>query len=227
MLYSILKDDIPTNTIKKIKKIISDLNIELEEEFFVENDDNAPVSVRLSFKENPIVGVNGKGTNKENALASAYAEFIERLQNLILFPNTWEYSYMISDAVKNVDFKIYPDNLKKYFRKKLSVYKKAKEMKGNYDELIFCPFYSVKNQKAYSLPYNIIARIKGSNGMAAGNTFEEAAVQGLSEVCERYSLRKVFCEKIALPDVPEEEYLKYDNIKKIFSEKLSIFKYYL
>ena len=40
--------------------------------------------------------------------------------------------------------------------------------------------------------------------MCAGNSPEEALVQGLSEIIERVVQRRIFTEKPALPDVPEE-----------------------
>ena len=43
----------------------------------------------------------------------------------------------------------------------------------------------MKNDKKYFVPEFVLATT-GSDGMAAGNTFEEACVQGSSEVCEHY-----------------------------------------
>lgn len=218
MLYSILKDDEPKNTVNKIKKIIDNLGLNLKEDFFIDKDKKAPVSLRLSLKNNSNIGTNGKGTCKENALASAYAEFIERLQNLILFPNIWNYTDIIPDKFDvKTNIKYGNENIKKYFSKKLSVYKQIKDMDGNFDKLFLCPYYSVKEQKVYNLPFNILSRLKGSNGMAAGNTIEEAIVQGLSELCERYSLKKVLINGISLPDIPSDVYLKYDTIKNIIN----------
>lgn len=218
MLYSILKDDEPKNTVNIIKNILNDLHLELNEEVFIDDEKSSPVSVRLSLKNNYLIGTNGKGTSRENALASAYAEFIERLQNLILIPENLKYLYIIPDKTENENnIRSWDNKLKKYFNSKLTLYRKFKDRKGTYDKLLFCPFYSVKKQDVYSLPYNVISRIKGSNGMSAGNTLEEAIVQGLSEVCERYALRKIIINKKPLPSFPKETYLKYENIKRIIN----------
>lgn len=216
MLYSILKDDEPKNTVEKIKKILKTLNINLEENFYVDNDCNAPISLRLNIKNNWHLGTNGKGTSKENALASAYAEFIERLQNLFLFDDYNDVVYLVPDKTKvekTVNFD--NENLEKYFNKKLLIHKKLKKNNEFYDENYLFPFFSIKEQKNYNIPYNILVRTKGSNGMAAGNTMEEALVQGLSEVCERYALKKIIEGELLLKEIPKESYLKYENIKKM------------
>lgn len=216
MLYSILKDDKPKNTVKRIQKIIKNLNINLEEIFYIDNDKSSPVSLRLTIKNNWFIGTNGKGTCRENALASAYAEFIERLQNLFLFDDYNNLVWILPDKVQVEKIIKYDNkNIKKYFQKKISAYLNLKDNKIIDDEFFLLPFYSVKEQKICNIPYNILARTKGSNGMAAGNTMEEAIVQGLSEVCERYALKKIFTKNLALPDIPEEQYLKYKNIKRI------------
>ena len=57
--------------------------------------------------------------------------------------------------------------------------------------------------------------------MAAGNTYEEAIVQGLSEICERESIKRIFTNKIRCKTVPKQEYIKYEQIRNIieFYEK--------
>lgn len=215
MLYSIFKDNKPLNTINEIKNIIENLNIQLKEDVFVDNNSSAPVSVRLCFKNNENIGTNGKGTCIENAMASAYAEFMERLQNLVLLPNNLKYLNIIPDKIVSDGNIVFNDiKLQKYFHKKLLIYKKINESKPD-KNLLYCPFYSVKKQSLCNLPIQVIGKIVGTNGMAAGNTLEEAIVQGLSEICERYALKEIYKKKLALPNIPKEIYLKYENIKNM------------
>lgn len=47
--------------------------------------------------------------------------------------------------------------------------------------------------------------------MSAGNTIEEAVVQGLSEIIERYIQRRLFIEKPVLPTIPDD-YIKNTHI---------------
>ena len=53
-------------------------------------------------------------------------------------------------------------------------------------------------------PVNVIGNIYVSNGMSAGNTANEARVQALSEVFERYVKNRIIAEGICLPEVPRE-----------------------
>lgn len=74
------KDKLPLETINLIKKILSENKIKIKESK-ITNINNSVFSVRLELKNIPGVGTNGKGITKEYALASAYAEFMERLQS--------------------------------------------------------------------------------------------------------------------------------------------------
>ncbi len=186
--YSIYKDRNPIETVKIIKKILSDNDISVDEILTSEdkNKNELVPSVRVCLKGIEIIGTNGKGTCIDNARASGYAEFMERIQNGFLL------SLEIPDIVSSEN-----DN-----NKKLS-------------QLEFVPFYGVKEQKIINLPRKLINIQQGSNGLAAGNTFEEALVQGISEICERYVVKQVILNNLSLPDIPEEIYMKYDKINKI------------
>ena len=61
-----------------------------------------------------------------------------------------------------------------------------------------------------------------SNGMCAGNTREEALVQGMSEIIERYVQKRLFIEKPTLPDIPEEYLAKYPYINDLYSNAKKI-----
>ena len=222
MKYSILKDDTPENTVLKIKNILKSLNIELKETIYCnqlkqgDKEITPIVIVRLESVKPQIGGTNGKGTSVENAKASAYAEFMERLQNFILFESSWTGLISLSkDRLKSEDVVIAykQGKINNHFKQKIDsnlIYKSK-----NVGDYTFLPFYSVKEQKVCNLPYEIISFSQGSNGMSAGNTKEEAIVQGLSEICERYALKEVYLNNISLATIPEEEYIKYDKIKQM------------
>ena len=54
-------------------------------------------------------------------------------------------------------------------------------------ELIdFVPYYNVTDKKVEYLPLEFIIASCGSNGMCAGNSPEEAIIQGICEIFERY-----------------------------------------
>lgn len=68
-----------------------------------------------------------------------------------------------------------------------------------------------------------------SNGMSAGNTRNEARVQGLSEVFERYVKNRIIAESISLPEIPADVLARYpavvEAIETLEAEGFPIFAY--
>lgn len=217
MHYTICKDDYPKNTVERIKNILDKLDIEVEEIIYPFNEiektqNSSPlISVRVETINHNIGGTNGKGTCIDNARASAYAEYMERLQNLSL-GDLCELWFFAKDKgtypqVLNTFKEGFLDD---FFDKEIFEKFEQKEI----EDCVFLPFYNIKKKNTYYLPINIISFVQETNGMAAGNTLEEALVQGLSEIIERYSSKVILLDEINLPSIPEEEYLKYKNIKQ-------------
>ena len=75
-----------------------------------------------------------------------------------------------------------------------------------------CPYQRQRDGKAIWFPINIIGNLYVSNGMSAGNTKNEARVQSLSEVFERYVKNKIIAEGICLPEVPDEVLQRYPKV---------------
>ena len=73
------KEVAPEETVKRIKKILNEVGIKTEEKW-QEKSSVGTYSLRVCVKGTDI-GQNGKGMTKEFAMASGYAEFLERLQN--------------------------------------------------------------------------------------------------------------------------------------------------
>ena len=74
---------------------------------------------------------------------------------------------------------------------------------GNYDRgIVAMPYVRQSDQQTVYIPQSIIANLYVSNGMSAGNTKNEARVQGLSEVFERYVKNRIIAEAISLPEIP-------------------------
>ena len=78
------KDDTPVATVKRIKDILNKLGIKTSEKYYSPGI-NGLFSCRITIRGTEI-GQNGKGTTPEYALASGYAEFIERLSTGFLIP---------------------------------------------------------------------------------------------------------------------------------------------
>ena len=76
------KETSPDKTVKRIKEILKNSGVEVEENW-AKKSCVGTYSLRLCVKGTNI-GQNGKGMTKEFAMASAYAEFLERYQNGVL-----------------------------------------------------------------------------------------------------------------------------------------------
>ncbi len=220
MEYSIFKEVKPEITIEKIKNILEEIEFPFEESIVEhsENVENAPFSLRVFFRNYYGLGTNGKGTSLINAKASAYAELIERIQNDMILPfNTNAFVSIPDSEIVNIS-----DTDKKFFSDFFGYensFSDLNTLASNYyqnylseNEIFLLPFYGLKEKNVVKLPVYICNLFHSSNGMAAGNTIEEALVQGLSEICERFSSRKVMEEKILMPEIPASFYNKYEKI---------------
>ncbi|MGN0452372.1 MAG: YcaO-like family protein, partial [Ruminococcus sp.] len=66
------------------------------------------------------------------------------------------------------------------------------------------PFYSVIDDKTLMVPMRLNYLISTSNGLAAGNTMEEAVVEGVSEIVERYNRTIITKERLVPPTIPDD-----------------------
>lgn len=159
--------------------------------------------------------VNGKGVSRELALASAYGELMERIQNLAFFRigsgfcprayyeplgrntilvehNPGYFSSCIDIWLEGLS-KINSSLIRNTFE---SVYSIAKS-KMCY--MVYCDISD--NGSKLVLPYPIIDCYYGTNGMSAGNSLDEALVQALSEILERYVLYRIIKGDITPPNL--------------------------
>ena len=68
-------------------------------------------------------------------------------------------------------------------------------MDKNNKTYTYIPYYSVKNKEIQYIPDKLFSYLYDTNGMCAGNSKEEALIEGLSEILERYAAIKIFKEK--------------------------------
>ena len=77
----------PTATVQRIKRLLSDVGVKVKEETRSLKD--LVYSTRITITNGRIEGLglgsNGKGVSPEYALASGYAELMERLQTRLLY----------------------------------------------------------------------------------------------------------------------------------------------
>ena len=195
-------------SILKMQNILKDLGCEVS--FSQEkNPLKNCFSVNLASKEAPNhIYSNGKGVLSQASIASAYGEYIERLQTNNFFidfylPNRKYYP----DAVA-FDFK------GNYLNKELKkIYNPNKDLEDKdlvdfnsdyMDKILALPFINQTNNEQTYIPINILSNLFVSNGLATGNTPNEAKVQALSEIFERYVKIKIIKEGLSLPKFPDD-----------------------
>lgn len=235
------KDEFPVKTVGKLKRILEEMKIEVEEEWSPQSTIGT-LSLRLNIKGTKI-GSNGKGMTEDYARASAYAELFERYQNMKLQGNA-----TLCNVLRNnqYEFQLFPDEkllsaeelakennafIKMFLKNRNivdsedmenAIIELSKVQKMDYnlflekDKVLSIPFYSVKEHRITYVPFFSANLHYGSNGMCAGNTASEALVQGLSEIIERVAQTKIVMEQVKLPDVPEEYLMKHPAIYNMY-----------
>ena len=191
-------------------------------------------SVHIRDKSCPLMFTNGKGSSEKSCLASALGEYFERLSCNYFFAD-----FYLGEQHSQNDFVHYPNekwfsssatgmpeglmdaSLWSYFdpENELSP-DKLFDINSGTGERGICaaPYHRLRDSQTLYIPINIIANIFVSNGMSAGNSKNEARVQGLSEVFERYVKNKIIAEGICLPEVPKEVINRYPLIKQAITE---------
>ena len=228
------------DTVQKIKETLDNIGIH-----------SWPVN-----KLNPYNGVNslsiyvdelgttshGKGSSEAYALASGYAEFMERIQNdtqkflgvgniksleevekkfgFMFYPDEKsitkeEFEDVIEDMIVT-NFKEKHPDLKKNFETAVSFYKNR--ITPNSPGSKALPFYDTLRKKTVYIPIQFVYSMVGTNGMCAGNVREEALCQGIFEIIERYAARKIYFERLTPPNVPQEYLEKYSDQMNIINE---------
>lgn len=200
------KDRLPEETIQILKDFFKSKNLQLNELQTIQSEGNTySCQYELVFKNITILEANGKGINPSYALASCLAEMYERFcanqehlcGNILSYLkyqelNFKKYNYyndqteqLVTNLKEDLFFQKTLINLftedtdiiiKELFNNKL--YKVRYDTYDKTDSIYYTPFY--------------IQLGEGTNGLAAGNTLEEALVQGISEIFERYGIELFF-----------------------------------
>jgi ribosomal protein S12 methylthiotransferase accessory factor len=156
-------------------------------------------------------GSNGKGLTHAFALASAYGELLERLQNNYLLVKENDYGLVTANG------RFFPDETRVSYTRLME---EQPDVMGSLicgdlpegtredldrDGILCVPFYNVFEDRIERLPVELIQQACLSNGMCAGNTPEEALSHGLSEIAERMAIAHAFGrEAPELPTIPRE-----------------------
>ena len=212
---AVYKDARPMDTVERIKGILDEYGIRTVVTWGESNVPNC-YSLRVNI-EGTRVGTNGKGVTKEFALASGYGEFMERLQQGLI----WRNKVQTEGNVSSSDAQSQPVSAEmllernpgwyaaycQKLRQLTGISLTEKQIMGQYTDsegnVQATPFYCVTSGTTEYLPAELIKAVYGTNGGAAGNTLEEAIVQAISEIVERSHKLRVIFEEIAVPEIPE------------------------
>ena len=209
------KDVQPEETLTRIQSILDEVGISLSEDTRITNNPFLH-SLRISHKKS-FIATNGKGLSLELALASAYAELMERLQNQFLAHShlemTWAYNHArnVSDFIYSPDEVCllpdeYIDSVDSSILRILAPIDRKDADPAEWlslftqDDRLFCvPFFDLIGERTILLPMNFVRFFYRATGMCAGNSIHEALVQGLCEVVERHVMDIIYHDKIAPP----------------------------
>ena len=166
-------------------------------------------SINLASTEAPNhIYSNGKGSLSKASKASALGEYIERLQTNNFFidfhlPNR---AYYPDQKVFDVGGNYLNETLKRIYNPSCEMsHEDWVDFNSDYtDKVVALPFRSFFGNEEVFIPLNILSNLYVSNGLASGNTPEEAKVQALSEIFERYAKLEIIKNGYALPKYPEE-----------------------
>lgn len=176
-------------------------------------------SVNLASIEAPRhIYSNGKGIVSDASKASALGEYIERLQTNNFFidfhlPNRKYYpdevAFEFGGAYLN-------DELRKIYNPDGSLSDEdLVDYNSDYeDKIVALPFQKHSDGQTVYIPINILSNLYVSNGLATGNTPEEAKVQALSEIFERYAKIQIIKNGYALPKFPDEIVHSFERLSR-------------
>lgn len=216
------KSATPTQTINNVRNILYKNDIFVIETSQKQEKTTGVCSCRIILGDEGVrelnIGSNGKGMNARYALASAYAEFMERLQNGALF---WKIKGMPTRMPRDisVDKEKFRSCVEKLLRLSYGDNANVDYIARKYTEET--SQYTVVSYKEYGtennilLPVSLINKLTGSNGMAAGNTVLEATLQGLSEIFERQAIQELFLKHITPPRIDEKLFEGSDVLRRL------------
>lgn len=209
------KCDTPANTVDRIKRGFDALGLEVGYEAH-------RVSDRLHWSRTWIdalqIACLGKGVTPALARASAYAELAERFSGGLFYPVFEEQVRFhlpalygdTTDRFLNFAWlpgyvQCHPDDVPNALRVEDLLARETHlsdaqmdEIKGSRMASHWVDGHSLLRGETVKVPINLAAYIHGSNGLAAGNTIEEAIIQATCEIFERHAtIQTVGPERIA------------------------------
>ncbi|MCD4717131.1 MAG: YcaO-like family protein [Desulfobacterales bacterium] len=163
----------------------------------------------------------GKGVTEELAKASAYAELTERLSAGLYYPAFEEQVRFHLPGIYSAETNSFLNYewMQGYVRAHQNemgnpltieeLLSREKHLKREeIEEIKDCEMaghwvdgYSLLREETIKVPVKFLAYIHGSNGMAAGNTIEEAMIQASCEILERYAQINIVKPEKVVPSI--------------------------
>jgi len=215
------KCDVPSNTIGRIKEGFRKLDLDVEYSSFRVSENI--YWGRVWIDSIRIVCV-GKGITPELAEASAYAELAERFSGGLFYPVFEEQVRFNIPALYNektnkflnyewMDGYVHAhqDDLENPIRiedllgnESHLADKDIQDIKSSRMAKHWVDGFSILHGKTVKVPVGLVVYIHGSNGMAAGNTIEEAIIQASCEIFERHVQIQVIRHEKTVPSVSSD-----------------------
>ena len=229
------------STIETMLQKLAEIGIEIEQASSINPVPNV-YSVHIRDKDCELMFTNGKGATEKASFASALGEYFERLSCNYFFAD-----FYLGEEFGKAEFVHYPDErwfkvVDETIPEGLldeglwEYYDPEKEVRAHHlfdvnsgagaginnlaDSRGICalPYHRLRDGVTLWFPVNIIGNIYVSNGMSAGNAKNEARVQSLSEVFERYIKNRIIAEGICLPEIPREVLERFPGIIQALDE---------
>lgn len=211
------KDVSPEETVNRIRNLLDQYGIEISEKFF--HIDTGDInSCRICISNSNIaelnIGTNGKGMDINYTRASAYGEFMERLANNMLLPKVTTNT----EKLKLLEEEEARPYYQRYFREVFGINNKFEqyvEQRG--EKVTMLEVEDVFNGTVTYLPIDYVETLCSSNGMCAGNTKEEALLQGISEIFERYAQYEIMMNNLTPPEI-DRDFFASTGVKERLDE---------
>jgi len=220
------KCDIPSNTIKKIGDGLRKLDLEVEYYPFQVSDN---IYWGRVWIDSIRIVCNGKGITPELAKASAYAELAERLSAGLFYPVFEEqvrfnvpslyneetnrflnYEWMEGYIYSHQDDLENPLRIEDLLANETHLTDKdIKDLKNCRMARHWVDGFSIVREETVKVPVNFVTYIHASNGMAAGNTMEEAMIQASCEIFERHAQIQIIKPEKTVPSIDPDS---VDNV---------------
>jgi ribosomal protein S12 methylthiotransferase accessory factor len=185
-----------TGVVKKLERIEADLP--LNTNYFASHNFSGPALTVDALREGLTGGSFGKGSTAEQAEASALMEAIERYSGIFQgdeIRTTKRFTdFESGEAINPEDVLLFSDV---QYRSPEAEPDNSHPVPGRFDpsaKIEWSPVWSLRDQRFKYLPTSLMYFFYGggegsysadSNGCAAGNTLQEAIVQGFLELVER------------------------------------------